>query len=110
MQFKLSAIALALVTLAAATPARRNDSPPTTCPTSGAQCCSTVENASSPGVDTILKSIGVDVSSITAQVGLGCSPITVVGINNGDCSTTAVYCEDNSHSSLISLGCIPITL
>ncbi|KAJ7584290.1 hypothetical protein C8J56DRAFT_1089844, partial [Mycena floridula] len=72
MQFKLSAITLALITLVVATPARRNDSPPTTCSTSGAQCCS------SPAVVTILKSLGIDVSSITTAVGLGCSPITVV--------------------------------
>ncbi|KAJ7588126.1 hydrophobin 2 [Mycena floridula] len=109
MQFKLSAVLLALATLAAATPAIRTESPPTTCPTSSAQCCSTVSDSSSPAVITILKGLGIDISSITAAVGLGCSPISVVDIGSGACSSTTVYCEDNSHS-LISLGCIPITL
>ncbi|KAJ7587121.1 hydrophobin 2 [Mycena floridula] len=97
MQFKLSALILAFVTLAVATPARRNDSP-----------LIGVENADSPGAVAILNSLGIDVSSIAAQVSLGCSPISVIDIGNGACSTTTVYCEDNSHS-LISLGCIPIT-
>ncbi|KAJ7584289.1 hydrophobin 2 [Mycena floridula] len=103
MQFKLSAIALALATLAVATPTSR-----TTAPSPGKVCCTTVESASSPGAVAIIKSIGLDVSSITGLVGLGCSPITVVGAGSGACSSTAVTCQDNSHSA-ISLGCVPIT-
>ncbi|KAJ7587123.1 hydrophobin 2, partial [Mycena floridula] len=91
MQFKLSAIVLAFITLAVATPARRNDSPPATCPSS-AQCCSTVENADSPGAVAILNSLGIDVSSIVAQVGLGCSPISVVDIGNTGGKSAAVEC------------------
>ncbi|KAJ7599340.1 hydrophobin 2 [Mycena floridula] len=104
MQFKLSAIALALATLAVATPTSRN-----TAPTSpGDVCCTTVEDASSPGAAAILAALGIDASSITALVGLGCSPITVVGAGSGTCSSTAVTCQDNSRSA-ISLGCVPIT-
>ncbi|KAJ7584300.1 hydrophobin 2 [Mycena floridula] len=104
MQFKLSAIALALATLAVATPTSRN-----TAPTSpGTECCDSVQSASSPAAAAILALLGIDASSITALVGLGCSPISVVDIGNGACSTTTVTCQDNSHS-LISLGCVPIT-
>ncbi|KAJ7587124.1 hydrophobin 2 [Mycena floridula] len=103
MQFKLSAITLALATLAVATPTSRTTAP------SGTECCSSVQDASSPGVVTILKGLGIDASSITAQVGLDCSPITVIGAG-GACSGTTVTCQDNSHSPLISLGCVPVTL
>ncbi|KAJ7588123.1 hydrophobin 2 [Mycena floridula] len=105
MQFKLSAIALALATLAVATPTRRNDTPPPASP--GTVCCTSVQDASSPGISTILAGLGIDASSVTGLVGLGCSGITVVG-TGGDCSATTVTCQDNSHSA-ISLGCVPVT-
>ncbi|KAJ7591626.1 hypothetical protein C8J56DRAFT_936017 [Mycena floridula] len=97
MQFKLSAITLALATLAIATP---------DCPhQQGGQ-----SDASSPGMSNILGGLaGINLSSITGLVGVGCSPITVIGVGNGACSTTTVNCQDNSHSE-ISLGCIPVTL
>ncbi|KAJ7591621.1 hypothetical protein C8J56DRAFT_887916 [Mycena floridula] len=66
MQFKLSAIALALATLAVATP--------TTAPSPGNVCCNSVQDASAPGISTILAGLGIDVSSVTGLVGLGCSP------------------------------------
>ncbi|KAJ7591622.1 hydrophobin 2 [Mycena floridula] len=105
MQFKLSAITLALATLAVATPTVRNDKP--TSP--GNVCCSSVQDASAPGISSILALLGINVSSVTGLVGLGCSPITVVGAGNGACSSTTVTCQDNSHSA-ISLGCVPVTL
>ncbi|KAJ7574999.1 hydrophobin 2 [Mycena floridula] len=105
MQFKLSAIALALATLAVATPTSRGGTEPTS---PGDVCCTSVQDASSPGISTILALLGINVSSVTGLVGLGCSPITVVGAGSGACSSTTVTCQDNSHSA-ISLGCIPIT-
>ncbi|KAJ7573039.1 hydrophobin 2 [Mycena floridula] len=105
MQFKLSTIALALATLAVATPTSRGGTEPTS---PGTECCDSVQSASSPAAAAILALLGIDASSITALVGLGCSPISVVDIGNGACSTTTVTCQDNSHSA-ISLGCVPIT-
>ncbi|KAJ7591624.1 hypothetical protein C8J56DRAFT_936010 [Mycena floridula] len=80
-------------------------------PTSpGDVCCKSVQSASSPAAVAILETLaGINLSSITGLVGIGCSPITVVGAGNGACSTTTVNCQDNSHSE-ISLGCIPVTL
>ncbi|KAJ7573097.1 hydrophobin 2 [Mycena floridula] len=119
MQFKLSAIALALVTLAVATPTSRN--------TADIECCSSLEEASSPIGVAILKLFGIDPSSVTGLIGVSCSPITVVGAGNGACSGTTALCQDNSHSiqnsaaiffcqaddlfaGLISLGCVPVTV
>ncbi|KAJ7591623.1 hypothetical protein C8J56DRAFT_936008, partial [Mycena floridula] len=73
MQFKLSAITLALATLAVATPTVRNDKP-----TSPGNVM-----PSAPGISSILALLGINVSSVTGLVGLGCSPITVIGVGNG---------------------------
>lgn len=77
MQFKLSVIAaLAIATLAAATPARRNE-PASSCSTGPVQCCNTVEPASSPAAAGILGLLGVVLQDLTVAVGLTCTPITV---------------------------------
>ncbi|KAJ7573058.1 hypothetical protein C8J56DRAFT_805357 [Mycena floridula] len=75
MQFKLSAIALVLATLAVATPTSRN--------TADTECCNSLEDASSPIAVAILKLFGIDPSGVTGLIGVDCSPITVVGAGNG---------------------------
>ncbi|KAJ7573079.1 hydrophobin 2 [Mycena floridula] len=108
MQFKLSAIALALVTLAVATP--------TSCNTADIECCSSLEEASSPIGVAILKLFGIDPSSVTGLIGVSCSPITVVGAGNDNShsiqnSAARFFCQaDDLFAGLISLGCVPVTV
>ncbi|KAJ3785587.1 hydrophobin 2 [Lentinula aff. detonsa] len=104
MQFKFAFVSAALATLAVATPAPRD-----TCSTGPVQCCQTVEPASSSGVAGILGLLGIVLQDLTVDVGLTCSPITVIGTSSS-CSAQAVCCEDNSHGGLISIGCLPVTL
>ncbi|KAI9060692.1 fungal hydrophobin, partial [Trametes sanguinea] len=81
------------------------------CSTGALQCCNSVESASDPAAASILESLGIVVQDVSALVGLTCSPINVVGVGSGSsCSANAVCCEDNSHGSLISLGCVPVSL
>ncbi|KAJ8454312.1 hypothetical protein ONZ51_g13098 [Trametes cubensis] len=48
---------------------------------------------------------------ITGLIGLGCSPITVVGVGSGNaCSSNAVCCTNNNVGGLLSIGCVPIDL
>ncbi|KAJ7577624.1 hydrophobin 2 [Mycena floridula] len=104
MQFKLfSAITLTLATLAVATPTSRDNS----CSSGPVQCCNTVESAQQ--AQGILGALGIIIGDIAGQVGLGCAPVSIFGASAGQCNTNTVCCEDNSHS-LISLGCVPITL
>ncbi|KDQ62711.1 hypothetical protein JAAARDRAFT_189999 [Jaapia argillacea MUCL 33604] len=85
--------------------------PASDCTTGPIQCCDTVESASSPVAAGILASIGVVVQDVTALVGLTCSPTTVIGVGSGSsCSASPVCCTDNSHGTLISIGCVPVTL
>ncbi|KAJ7128648.1 hypothetical protein C8R44DRAFT_873344 [Mycena epipterygia] len=94
-----------LITLAAATP---NTTPPVTTPTSN-QCCSSVQSSSSSAVSAVAALLGLDLSGLNVPIGLGCSPITVIGNN---CGGTQVTCDapEKEWGSLIAINCIPITL
>ncbi|KAF9027197.1 fungal hydrophobin [Hymenopellis radicata] len=117
MQFKLQSVlttAIALAALAAAAPASEASTPAPVpagnCNTGPIQCCNSVQNASSPSVQSLAGLLGIALGSITAQVGLDCSPISVIGVGGSSCSANPVCCEDNSNGGLISLGCLPVSL
>ncbi|KIJ67292.1 hypothetical protein HYDPIDRAFT_84585 [Hydnomerulius pinastri MD-312] len=81
------------------------------CDTGSLQCCNSVQAADSSAVTTLLGLLGIVVGDLTGQVGLGCSPITVVGTGSGaTCTQEPVCCTGNSYSGLINLGCSPINL
>ncbi|GJE99902.1 fungal hydrophobin [Phanerochaete sordida] len=100
---------LAFAFLAAATPspvAVRAD-----CSAGDIQCCDSVTQANSAAATAALGLVGVAVQDVTGLVGLTCSPISVIGVGSGSaCSSNVVCCENNSFGSLISIGCVPITL
>ncbi|KAJ7697435.1 hypothetical protein B0H17DRAFT_1052192 [Mycena rosella] len=81
---------------------------PVTPPTSN-QCCSSVQSSSSSSVAAVAALLGLDLSGLDIPVGLGCSPITVIGNN---CGGTSVTCDapEQAWGSLIAINCIPITL
>ncbi|KAJ7732933.1 hydrophobin 2 [Mycena maculata] len=104
---KLSVVATSvLITLAAAIP--NNTPPPVTPPTSN-QCCASVVPASSSAASLVAAIVGLDLSGLLVDVGLSCSPITVLGNN---CGGTTVTCDapEEEWGSLIAINCIPITL
>ncbi|KAF7291196.1 Hydrophobin 2 [Mycena indigotica] len=95
----------ALATLAAAT---GTPPPPVTPPTSP-QCCKSVQSSTSSAVSAIAALVGLDLTGINVPIGLGCSPITVIGNN---CGGTKVTCDapEAQWGGLIAINCIPITL
>ncbi|KAJ7073240.1 hydrophobin [Mycena belliarum] len=102
MFFKLSTlVASVLVSLAVATYVP-------TAPTSD-QCCTSVQNSNSAAGSAVAALVGLDLNGLNVPVGLGCSPITVVGNN---CGGTEVTCSapEKQWGSLIAINCIPITL
>ncbi|KAL0954014.1 hypothetical protein HGRIS_005170 [Hohenbuehelia grisea] len=102
-------VASALATLAAATPTRRNE-PASSCTTGPVQCCNSSGKATDPAIAKELGVLGVVVQDVTAIVGLGCSPISVVGVGGDSCSAAPLCCEDNSFKGLVALGCVPVNL
>ncbi|KXN92307.1 Fruiting body protein SC3 [Leucoagaricus sp. SymC.cos] len=106
MQFKLST----LVAAGYATSAFAGGTPASQCNTGPVQCCNTVEKASDSGAAAILGLLGIVLQDLNVLVGLTCSPITVIGAGGSSCSAQAVCCQNNSFGSLISIGCVPVTL
>ncbi|KAJ7842346.1 fungal hydrophobin [Mycena olivaceomarginata] len=105
---KLSVVVTSvLITLAAAMP-NGTPPPPVTPPTSP-QCCASTVPASSSAASAVAALVGLDLSGLLVDVGLSCSPITVIGDN---CGGTTVTCDapEKEWGGLIAINCIPITL
>ncbi|KIK62254.1 hypothetical protein GYMLUDRAFT_242934 [Collybiopsis luxurians FD-317 M1] len=116
MQFKLAYLTAALATIASATPtsltARGQGGqciPSSDCSTGPVQCCDTSSVAGSSVVGSLISTIalglGITIPSGTL-VGLTCTNV----VSGGTCNSQAVCCNDNSHNSLISIGCVPVQL
>ncbi|KAF9483030.1 fungal hydrophobin [Pholiota conissans] len=102
-----SAFVLALPILAAANVLPRQSNQ---CNTGSLQCCSSVQSSSSSLVATLLGLLGIAAGSVTGQVGVTCSPITIIGVSGTSCSEQPVCCTNNSFNGVIALGCTPINL
>ena len=51
----------------------------------------------------LLSLLGVDLQGVTAQLGLGCSPISAIGVGSGNgCASNAVCCQNNNVVSVVS--------
>ncbi|KAF8905915.1 fungal hydrophobin-domain-containing protein [Mucidula mucida] len=98
------------VTVTVTAPGTTSTIPAGSCNTGPIQCCNSVQSASSDPVSLLLGLLGIVLSSLNVDVGLTCSPITVIGAGGSSCSAHPVCCQDNSHGGLISIGCIPISL
>ncbi|KAI0718212.1 fungal hydrophobin-domain-containing protein [Cerioporus squamosus] len=104
----------ALPALAAATPAlltRGGGGEGSSCSTGSMQCCNSVKNATDPSIQSTAGLLGIPLGPLTGQVGLSCSPIGIISILSGNtCKAQAVCCTNNAYGSLLSTGCVPISL
>ncbi|KAG7439268.1 fungal hydrophobin, partial [Guyanagaster necrorhizus] len=80
------------------------------CSTGTVQCCDSVQSPSSNVVQTLLGLLGIPIGDVTANVGVTCSPISVIGVGGNSCSAQTVCCENNSFNGVIALGCSPINI
>ncbi|KAI0767909.1 fungal hydrophobin [Irpex lacteus] len=102
---------LALPILAVATPAPVARADAASCSTAPIQCCQSTATAGSKSGAAALGLVGVVVQDLNVLLGLGCSPISVVGVGSGSaCDASPVCCENNSFGSLVSIGCVPVQL
>ncbi|KAJ7629172.1 fungal hydrophobin [Mycena polygramma] len=107
---KLSVVlASVLIAVAAARPSGYGSAPPPVTPPTSNQCCTSVLSSTDSAVSAVAGILRLDLSGINVPVGLGCSPITVIGNN---CGSTTVTCDapEKEWGSLIAINCLPITL
>ncbi|KAF5348028.1 hypothetical protein D9758_010050 [Tetrapyrgos nigripes] len=107
MQFKFLTVA-ALASLAAATPLEVRQAGQ--CNTGPIQCCNSVQSSNTGLVSGLLGLLGVVLGGVTAQVGVTCTPITVIGGGGNSCTAQPVCCENNSFNGIIAIGCSPINI
>ncbi|KAH9849345.1 fungal hydrophobin-domain-containing protein [Lenzites betulinus] len=109
----IARVAAAFVALAAATATVGATAviPRGQCNTGPVQCCNSVHSSSSDSSKLIISLLALDVKDVVGDIGLGCSPINVVGVSSGNaCSTNTVCCQNNSVGGLINIGCVPVSL
>ncbi|SJL18341.1 uncharacterized protein ARMOST_21928 [Armillaria ostoyae] len=82
------------------------------CTTGSAQCCESTQSSTdlSAPVSTLLGLLGVVAGQLTGNVGVSCSPITVIGLGSTQCSNQVVCCDGNNFNGLVSLGCTPLNV
>ncbi|KAF8875135.1 fungal hydrophobin-domain-containing protein [Infundibulicybe gibba] len=101
--------------LAAATAVPRTTTPTTPasqCNTGNLQCCNSTQESSNTNASltSILGLLGVVVGALTGQVGVSCSPVTLIGLAGNSCSAQPVCCSKNSFNGVVALGCTPINI
>ncbi|KAK7027966.1 hypothetical protein VNI00_015049 [Paramarasmius palmivorus] len=84
--------------------------PASQCNTGPVQCCNTVQSSDSEPIAALLGLLGVVLQDLNVQVGVTCTPITVIGAGGNSCSATPVCCSNNDFNGLIALGCVPVNL
>jgi hypothetical protein len=120
MFFQLSVVILAASSvLAAATPAKRQDTV-TSCNSGPVQCCNQVQTPESDnysdftsllGATGILDSFGLSAQGLSAPIGINCTPLDGAGVGTGGtCNSEPVCCDEVHSSGAIALSCVPLTL
>lgn len=111
MQLTLTSVvtlALAAVAVQSSTvPAKRGGE---SCSTGPVQCCNSVKKKDDPSLTSTYESLGITVQDVTGDVGVTCSPITVVGAGGTSCSGQTVCCSNNTYNGVIAIGCTTINI
>ncbi|KAL0570359.1 hypothetical protein V5O48_011606 [Marasmius crinis-equi] len=81
------------------------------CGSGTVQCCNSVQAADSPDVQKALGLVGAVVGDITAQVGLSCTPVSVLGKGGNKCTSQTACCVGNEfEDGAVIIGCNNISL
>ncbi|KAF8550908.1 fungal hydrophobin [Imleria badia] len=110
-RFSILPIAALAAVVAAAPNAldARNDS--SECNTGSLQCCTSTQTSTPATLTELGGLLGLVLPTIDGLIGLGCTPITVIGTGSGaSCTQQPVCCTDNSFNGVINLGCSPVNL
>ncbi|KAL1742957.1 Sc3 protein [Schizophyllum fasciatum] len=91
--------------------------PPTTttitgnsCSSGPVQCCNQVTSANNQSASLLLGLLGIVLQDLNVLIGISCTPISVLGGGDNECTSQTVCCENNSFNGLINIGCAPINI
>ncbi|KAF8154960.1 fungal hydrophobin-domain-containing protein [Crassisporium funariophilum] len=102
-----AAASMAVFVAAAPTPGGIQNS----CNTGPVQCCNSTMDGESEQFNAITALLGIVTGPVTGQVGVNCTPLTVVGLGSGaSCTQQPVCCEGNNFNGLIVIGCSPTNI
>ncbi|KAG2098099.1 fungal hydrophobin [Suillus cothurnatus] len=82
------------------------------CDTGTVSCCETTYDYASPSLAAITNALKIALDPAEgSKVGMGCSPISVIGTGSGAvCNQEPVCCSGNTYYGLINIGCSPINI
>ncbi|KAG7442220.1 fungal hydrophobin [Guyanagaster necrorhizus] len=80
------------------------------CNTGSLQCCNSIQPATSSHVASLLGLPSIVLQDLDVNVGVTCSPITVIGLGGNSCTEQTVCCDNDSFNGVIALGCTPINV
>ncbi|EIN12062.1 PP2C-domain-containing protein [Punctularia strigosozonata HHB-11173 SS5] len=99
------AVVLAMTAAAVATPLNTRQGQ---CNTGNLHCCNQVQKASQPSTAGLLSLLDIVVQGLDVPVGVGCTPINVIGAGSGaTCQQQPVCCDNNHFGGLVAVGCSP---
>ncbi|KAG2125948.1 hydrophobin [Suillus clintonianus] len=81
------------------------------CNTGNIQCCQSSTTTSN--YNEAARSVGLAeiAAEVVGNVGLNCSPITVIGAGSGaSCNQQPMCCSGNKMNGLVNIGCTPINI
>ncbi|KAK0434498.1 hydrophobin-251 [Armillaria borealis] len=107
---RLSSVALLALPLLASATAVVPRGGGASCATGTTQCCDSVQSPTSSVVQALLGGLGIPIGDVTANVGVTCSPISVIGVGGTSCSNQVVCCQNNNFNGVVALGCTPINV
>ncbi|KAF9461029.1 fungal hydrophobin [Collybia nuda] len=101
-------LAFSLLAAATTTPT----TPASQCNTNNLRCCNSKQESDSltGPVSALLTTLGINLSALTGVVGLGCSPLTLLGGGGSSCTAQPVCCSNNSFNGVVAIGCTPINV
>ncbi|KIJ92755.1 hypothetical protein K443DRAFT_648166 [Laccaria amethystina LaAM-08-1] len=109
---KVIFVAATLATFVAATPVPGGgDGINNSCNTGSLQCCNQTFSSTSGTAGLLGALLNLNLGQLTGQIGLSCTPISVIGAGGGaSCTQQPVCCSGNTYYGLINVGCSPISL
>ncbi|KAK7471932.1 hypothetical protein VKT23_000037 [Stygiomarasmius scandens] len=83
-------------------------STPGQCSTGSTYCC---QRTSKAGLESILLGLlGILGIHPDVDIGVSCSPLSIIGIGGNSCTQQPVCCDNNSLKGGVAIGCSPINL